>query len=169
MKKLPYIPNKNLYAAVMGACSYIRETGYFNKAITYYADKYNVDANEVKKYVRIAQGNGQRIASQKANKKFKWYAVVLLKDYYFANDDGEYASWNWDESEKAKNTVVEVMRATSIENVKKRFNGNTYSWKSFEFPHTTWTLIDSIESATKTDAQRNKVQLERKYCAPSKR
>lgn len=27
MKKLPYIPDKKLYAAVMGACSWIRECG----------------------------------------------------------------------------------------------------------------------------------------------
>ena len=60
MGKLPYIPDKKLYAAVMGACSYVRDTGYFNKATSYYANKYNVDVEEVRRYVRIAQGNGQK-------------------------------------------------------------------------------------------------------------
>ncbi len=72
MGKLPYIPNKRLYAAVMGACSYIRETGYFNKATSYYADKYNVDVDDVRKYVRIAQSNGQKNA---AKRKYHWFAV----------------------------------------------------------------------------------------------
>lgn len=31
--KYPYISDKRMYAAVMNACKYIRETGYFNKAI----------------------------------------------------------------------------------------------------------------------------------------
>ena len=41
--KYPYIKGgKAMVAAVLGACSYIRETGYFNRAVTYYANKYNV-------------------------------------------------------------------------------------------------------------------------------
>ena len=72
MKKLPYIPDKRLYAAVMGACSYIRETGWFNKATSYYADKYGVNVEDVRKYVRIAQGNGQK---QGEKRKYHWFAV----------------------------------------------------------------------------------------------
>lgn len=72
MSKLPYIPDKRLYAAVMGACSYVRETGWFNKATQYYADKYDVNVDDVRKYVRIAQGNGQKTT---AKRKYKWFAV----------------------------------------------------------------------------------------------
>ena len=76
MAKLPYIPDKKLYAAVMGACSWIRESGFFNKATNYYADKYGVDADEVKKYVRLAQSNGQKAkAKQAPKKKYYWFAV----------------------------------------------------------------------------------------------
>lgn len=53
MKKLPYISDKALYAAVMGACSYARDTGHFNKATSYYAEKYDVDVEDVRKYVRF--------------------------------------------------------------------------------------------------------------------
>lgn len=76
MAKLPYIPDKKLYAAVMGACSWIRESGFFNKATNYYADKYGVDVDEVKKYVRLAQSNGQKAKVKQApKKKYYWFAV----------------------------------------------------------------------------------------------
>lgn len=76
MRKLPYIPDKRLYAAVMGACSYVRDTGWFNKAVSYYADKYNVAEDEVAKYVRIAQENGQKEKNSFSDKrKYKWFAV----------------------------------------------------------------------------------------------
>ena len=76
MSKLPYIPNKKLYAAVMGACSYVRSTGWFNKATEYYADKYGVDIEDVKKYVRMAQGKGQKRNNAKsAPRKYFWFAV----------------------------------------------------------------------------------------------
>ena len=76
MGKLPYIANKKLYSAVMGACSYVRATGYFNKAVRYYANKYDVSEEEVSRYVRIAQGNGQKKATEKTPKrKYYWFAV----------------------------------------------------------------------------------------------
>lgn len=56
MKKLPYIPNKDMYAAVMGACSMIRETGKFWTAVNYYADKHNVDKEEMIEYIRMGDG-----------------------------------------------------------------------------------------------------------------
>lgn len=76
MGKLPYISDKRLYAAVMGACSYIRKTGYFNKAISYYAKKYDVSEDDIAKYVRIAQGNGQKAKNKVSPKrKYKWFAI----------------------------------------------------------------------------------------------
>lgn len=76
MAKLPFIPDKRLYAAVMGACSYVRSTGFFNKATEYYANKYDVDVDEVRQYVRLAQSNGQKAKTKSApKKKYYWFAV----------------------------------------------------------------------------------------------
>ncbi len=112
MGKLPYIKDKPLYAAVMGACSYVRETGYFNKATSYYANKYNVDVEDVRKYVRIAQGNGQRGSTR----KYKWYVIIALPDYMHIDDCGTCDSWEWSASEKANRSIVFVKKATSLKN-----------------------------------------------------
>lgn len=113
-RKLPYISDKKLYAAVMGACSWIRETGYFNKATQYYADEYGVDVEEVRKYVRIAQGNGQKKAPKR---KYKWYVVLYLNDYRTVyEDDCEFESWNWNETEILKHSNFKLIKATSQEN-----------------------------------------------------
>lgn len=97
MGKLPYISGKRLYAAVMGACSYIRETGYFNKAISYYAKKYDVREDDIAKYVRIAQGNGQKAKNKTSPKrKYKWFVIEYSwgDDYnntcYFMPEYAEY-------------------------------------------------------------------------------
>ena len=119
MHKLPYIADKKMYAAVMGACSYVRDTGYFNKATSYYADKYNVDVEEVRRYVRIAQGNGQKQAAKRKKREYKWYVVIILRDWYCAGDCGEYESWHWDEQTKREHTTWAIKRATSAENAKK--------------------------------------------------
>lgn len=55
MSKYPYIADKQMYAAVMGACKWIRESGYFNKATQYYADKYGLDVGAVRAEVRKRQ------------------------------------------------------------------------------------------------------------------
>lgn len=101
MRKLPYIPDKDLYAAVMGACSWIRESGYFNKATSYYADKYDVDVEEVRRYVRIAQGRGQKAAN--AKRKFKWYAVFFVRDYMPDYDRG--SGWRLTEDYKLRDYI----------------------------------------------------------------
>ena len=74
--KYPYIPDKRMYAAVMGACQYIRETGYFNKAVSYYAKRYDVDENELAGHIRARQAAGQKGKhSNNAGKKYKWFIV----------------------------------------------------------------------------------------------
>ena len=75
--KYPYIPDKRMYAAVMGACSYIRETGWFNRAVRYYADQYDVDEEELARHIRARQAAGRK-GKPSANKgrKFKWFIVV---------------------------------------------------------------------------------------------
>lgn len=71
--KLPYIYDKKLFLAVMGACSYVKATGWFNKACAYYADKYDVDEDEVCKYVHIAS-----IKKGNSGYKFKYYVVAKM-------------------------------------------------------------------------------------------
>ena len=87
MGKLPYIQDRQLYAAVMGACRYVRETGYFNRAVNYYADKYGVSANDVAKYVRIAQGAGQKqMNTQRPARHYLWFAVEYYDKCYYNPD-----------------------------------------------------------------------------------
>lgn len=75
--RYPYIADKKMYAAVMGACSYIRAKGYFNKAVSYYADKYGVDEKELAQHIRARQGAGQKgKKSNNAGRKYKWFIVV---------------------------------------------------------------------------------------------
>lgn len=76
MTKYPYIADKTMYAAVMGACSYIRESGYFNKAVAYYANKYGVDKKELAQHIRARQAAGQKgKASSAKGKQYKYFIV----------------------------------------------------------------------------------------------
>ena len=75
MEKYPYIADKRMYAAVMGACRWIRESGYFNKATQFYADKYNLDVDDVRVEVRKRQAAGQR---GKKTGAMKWFVVIKI-------------------------------------------------------------------------------------------
>lgn len=84
MSKYPYIHDKKMFAAVMGACSYIRETGYFNKAVSYYADKYSVDEKELAAHIRARQAAGQKgRTSPSKGRKYRWFIVceVVSSEY----------------------------------------------------------------------------------------
>lgn len=70
--KYPFIADKKMYAAVMGACQMICDTGWFNKATGYYADKYGVDEEELKKHIRARQVAGKKIS---AKRKYYYFAV----------------------------------------------------------------------------------------------
>lgn len=86
MSKYPYIPNKKMYAAVMGACRYIREEGYFNKAVSYYADRYGVDEEELAKHIRARQSAGQK--GRKSASKGKKYKYFLVCQWCTCDADG---------------------------------------------------------------------------------
>ena len=81
--KYPYIANKRMYCAVMGACKWIRESGYFNKAVSYYADKYGVDEAELAKHIRARQSAGQK---GKKRGTYKHYVVITWES---CDADGE--------------------------------------------------------------------------------
>lgn len=166
MGKLPYIPDKKMYAAVMGACSYIRETGYFNKATQYYADKYHVDVEQVRKYVRIAQGNGQKQAAKKAPRKYKWYAVAVMEDYYYLDYDvGRYFSFEWSEKEKDENTHICIVKATSVKNAKSKIEDfpNRPVWWLLSVPHKENLVREIIECETEKEAKEKQNALKIKY------
>lgn len=101
----PYIADKRLFAAVMGACRYIRETGYFNKAVSYYADKYDLPEEAIAKEVRKRQAAGQRL--KKESRSYKYFVV---------------ARYSRCDADQEPNLIGKcVVRASSRENAKKRF------------------------------------------------
>ena len=74
MSYFEYIPDKKMYAAVIGACKYIRDTGFFNKAVRYYSDKYGVNEDELKNHI-MKRSKAGRKAKGKTTYKFKYYIV----------------------------------------------------------------------------------------------
>ena len=57
--KYPYVPKK-YYPAVILACKMIRESGWFNKAVSYCANKYNLDEDTLAHHIRKRQAAGQK-------------------------------------------------------------------------------------------------------------
>jgi len=111
--KLPYIPDKRLYAAVMGACSYVCSTGWFNKATEYYANKYGVDVEQVRKYVRMAQGNGQKKKNaSRTPRKYFWFAV----EFSMGNERNGCDHFEPSEARYC------VQKGLTVESVKKRLS-----------------------------------------------
>ena len=74
--KLPYIKDKRLYAAVMTACSMVKESGWLNKACKYAADKYDVREADVRDYVLIASRRGRIISGNSGRKRAKQHKVT---------------------------------------------------------------------------------------------
>lgn len=90
--KYPYIPDKRMYAAVMGACSWIRDSGCFNKAVRYYADKYNVDEEELAMHIRARQAAGQK--GKTAASKGRKYKYFLVCETVWCEANGETQYYN---------------------------------------------------------------------------
>lgn len=74
--KLPYINDKRLYAAVMTACSMVKESGWLNKACKYAADKYDVREADVRDYVLIASRRGRIISGNSGRNRAKQYKIT---------------------------------------------------------------------------------------------
>ena len=106
--KYPYIPDKRMFAAVMGACSYIRETGYFNKAVSYYADKYGVDEKELAMHIRARQAAGQKGRSPVSKgRKYKWFFVCET----VSSDASPVHTYNY----------PEIVRGLTAQTVERRY------------------------------------------------
>lgn len=117
--KYPYISGgKNMVAAVLGACQYIRETGYFNKAVSYYSSKYSVDRRELERNIRARQAAGQK----GKKRKYYWYIVE---------------EYNWCDAQipcacQETFSRLSLRKATSEENACKCFGDETgSSWDNY--------------------------------------
>ena len=106
--KYPYIEDKRMYAAVMGACSWIRESGKFNRAVRYFAKKYGVDEEELAAQIRARQGAGQK--GKTSVTKGKRYRYFLVSRTVWTEANGE----------KYFNRP-EVLRGLTAETVLRRF------------------------------------------------
>lgn len=126
MSKYPFIPDKRMYAAVMGACKYIRERGYFNKAISYYADKYDVDSEELAKHIRARQAAGQK--GRKSASTGKKYHYFICCETVWCEANGETAYMHPSiERGLSKETVMRRMSAYDWERTCREDYGGSYA------------------------------------------
>lgn len=107
--KYPLIKGgKAMVAATLGACSWIRTSGNFNRAISYYANKYGVDRDELEANVRARQAAGQK-GRKPATKgrTFKWFLVCEV---------------SWSDAAPEKNYCdPQVLKGLSKKTVERRF------------------------------------------------
>lgn len=145
----PYIKDKNMYAAVMGACSYIRDTGYFHKAVSYYADKYKVDEKELEREIRKRQAAGQKGKTR----KYKYFVVKGYTDYWVHDYDvdllfSQYYPEKWREERKY---VARIIKAANRENAEKQIPKGTLDrdFRSTGFVLTDYKIeeFDTLEAA----------------------
>lgn len=101
MAKFPYIADKKMYAAVMGACAYIRDKGWFNKAVSYYSKKYGVDSDDLAAHIRARQSVGQR--NKRSQKEHKYFCCVRTIE----------SGYNWTYADTAT-----IRKCTSTENAR---------------------------------------------------
>lgn len=137
--KYPYIADKRMYAAVMGACSYIRETGYFNKAVRYYADKYNVDEDEVAQEIRKRQSAGQK-GKKPASKSRKYKYFIVVKSV---------GGWG----EEYRVSEPQILKGLNKSTVLRRFNyeDSQLQGDDYDIIYSHWAIA---EFDTKTEAEK---------------
>ena len=104
--KYPYIADKRMYARVMCACSMIRESGWFNKAVEYAADKYGVDEEKLAGHIRQRQAAGRKAKKPATPRKYHYF--IRLK--YDASAEGSEHIFKG----------AEIIKAVSKENVENR-------------------------------------------------
>lgn len=112
MYKYEYIPDKRMYAAVMGACKYIRETGFFNKAIQYYSDKFDVNYDDLKQYVTNRSIAGRK-SIKREPKKLKYF-IIETHTYCEADYTGT--------------TQYNVAKGATSKNVQSRLNQQDFEF-----------------------------------------
>ena len=105
--KYPYISDKRMFAAVMCACRMIRDSGWFNKAVSYAADKFNVDEKILATHIRERQAAGQRKKQTAKGRKYKWF---ISEKWVSCDADGAGNSLGFS-----------IIRASSHDNAQTRF------------------------------------------------
>lgn len=153
MSKIPYIPDKSLYAAVMFACKMIRENGYFNKDCNIAADYYDVDVDDVKYYVRIAQGKGQKKANKKNPRKYHWYLILFVPDYIANDDCGTRNTWDYTFDDWVENLHYRIVRATKEWNARRQVDPNPVYSEMVGFGYETNIILKVFEFDKKAEAQ----------------
>ena len=128
--KYPYIKGgKDMVAATLGACSWIRKDGYFNKAISYYARKYGVDEEQLAANVRARQGAGQKAANKKQTRHYRYFAV----EYSMGNEADPYFDEYY--------ARYCVKKGLSVESVQKAIGKND-DWADYR---ASWHYFGRIE------------------------
>lgn len=147
--KYPYIP-KQLYPAVMYACSLIRKYGTFNTACRTAASRYDVDEDEVVKHVRARQSAGQKGTTR----KYKFFAVVGWYDRWVQAYDVDllWSQYDPDEWDAEKYVVGKVIKATSVDNMKKQIPNGKLD-RDYRCCGEVWTSVQYKEFLTEKEAQ----------------
>ena len=127
--KYPYIADPDMYKAVMGACSWIRKDGYFNKSVSYYSRYYGVDADELAAEIRKRQAAGQR---GKSRPMYWWVAYP----FYYNGDWGEY--------DYCPPVVVKGASESNVEEWHEVADGVDYGRRVVSGPHKTKKEAEAV-------------------------
>lgn len=129
--KYPYIPDKRMFAAVMCACRMIRESGWFNKAVAYAADTFNVSKKELAMHIRKRQAASQRKKKTAKGKKYKWF---ISEKWVTSDADEEGSSLGFSVIRASSRDNAESHFCTSdFENTKRLDYGGSYAHVFFHY------------------------------------
>lgn len=151
-----YLPG-NYYAAVRFANKIIRESGWFNKAIETSANYYDVDEDELKKYV--VRWKQECTAAQKAKGQttggwhFKWFIVVQGS----TTEASGYATPIWS---------TKIKKSKSIKILKNKLSESDMNWDirkdyggSYAPISYSYVWHEGFNSKEEAEAQLEKIQL----------
>lgn len=118
MTKHRYISDKDLYKAVMGACSWIKQDGCFNKATQYYANKHGVPIEDVRAEVR----NRQKVGA-KGKKRGSYSQYRYKGSYEYRRNERFFGAGDFDVTIKALKEI----------NARRRLDEKVLGFKIDEF------------------------------------
>ena len=126
--KYSYIP-KEYFPAVMYACACIRKYGTFNVACRTAAEKYGIDEDVIRKYVRKRQGEGQKGKTR----KYKYYLVSGWTDKrcIYGDFDEKMSVMEPDIWKKERKPVLVILKATNIKNAERQLPQPDFDRRGF--------------------------------------
>lgn len=87
---MDYIPDKDLYAAVMFACKMVKDGTDYHDAVRRASRYYDVEADDVRHYMSQRSGRTRANKPNKPKRKYRWFAIAYhmstLDDY---NDEAD--------------------------------------------------------------------------------